>query len=33
MNAERLVAGLDIGSSKTTALIAEVEGDLPKYPL
>ncbi len=29
---ERLVAGLDIGSSKTTALIAEVEGDLPKHP-
>ncbi|HTR78386.1 MAG TPA: cell division protein FtsA [Gemmatimonadaceae bacterium] len=33
MNPERLVAGLDIGSSKTTALIAEVEGDLPKYPV
>ncbi len=32
MNPERLVAGLDIGSSKTTALIAEVEGDLPKHP-
>src|SRR5438067_6855525 len=29
---ERLVAGLDIGSAKTTALIAEVEGDLPKHP-
>ena len=32
MNAERLVAGLDIGSAKTTAIIAEVVGDLPKYP-
>jgi len=32
MNPERLVAGLDIGSAKTTALIAEVEGDLPKHP-
>jgi cell division protein FtsA len=32
MNPERLVAGLDIGSAKTTAIIAEVEGDLPKYP-
>src|SRR3954465_8265664 len=32
MNSERLVAGLDIGSAKTTALIAEVEGDLPKHP-
>jgi cell division protein FtsA len=29
---ERLVAGLDIGSAKTTAIIAEVEGDLPKHP-
>ena len=27
MNPERLVAALDIGSAKTTALIAEVEGD------
>ena len=32
MNPERLVAGLDIGSAKTTAIIAEVEGDVPKYP-
>src|SRR3954464_5721558 len=32
MNPERLVAALDIGSAKTTAMIAEVEGDLPKYP-
>ena len=30
MNPERLVAGLDIGSAKTTALIAEVVGDLPR---
>jgi cell division protein FtsA len=32
MNVERLVAGLDIGSAKTTALIAEVVGDLPRHP-
>ena len=32
MNPERLVAGLDIGSAKTTALIAEVVGDLPRHP-
>ncbi|HVB32343.1 MAG TPA: cell division protein FtsA [Gemmatimonadaceae bacterium] len=32
MNAERLVAGLDIGSNKTTAIIAEVVGDLPRHP-
>ena len=32
MNSERLVAGLDIGSAKTTAIIAEVEGDLPRHP-
>ncbi len=32
MNPERLVAGLDIGSSRTTAIIAEVVGDLPKHP-
>ena len=32
MNLERLVAGLDIGSAKTTAVIAEVVGDLPKHP-
>ena len=32
MNEERLVAGLDIGSAKTTAIIAEVTGDLPKHP-
>ena len=32
MNPERLVAGLDIGSAHTTAIIAEVIGDLPKHP-
>lgn len=32
MNPDRLVAGLDIGSSRTTAIIAEVVGDLPKHP-
>ncbi|MBI1809047.1 MAG: EAL domain-containing protein, partial [Gemmatimonadetes bacterium] len=32
MNVDRLVAGLDIGSAKTTAVIAEVVGDLPKHP-
>lgn len=32
MNPDRLVAGLDIGSAKTTAVIAEVVGDLPKHP-
>jgi cell division protein FtsA len=32
MNPERLVAALDIGSARTTAIIAEVEGDLPKHP-
>lgn len=32
MNEERLVAGLDIGSAKTTAIIAEVVGELPKHP-
>ena len=32
MNSDRLVAGLDIGSAKTTAIIAEVVGDLPKHP-
>ncbi|MDQ6830617.1 MAG: cell division protein FtsA, partial [Gemmatimonadota bacterium] len=32
MNPDRLVAGLDIGSAKTTAIIAEVVGELPKYP-
>jgi cell division protein FtsA len=32
MQPERLVAGLDLGSAKTTAVIAEVVGDLPKYP-
>ncbi|MBA3890110.1 MAG: cell division protein FtsA [Gemmatimonadaceae bacterium] len=32
MNPERLVAGLDLGSAKTTAIIAEVVGDLPKHP-
>ena len=32
MNPDRLVAGLDIGSSRTTAIIGEVVGDLPKHP-
>jgi cell division protein FtsA len=32
MNPDRIVAGLDIGSAKTTALIGEVVGDLPKHP-
>ena len=32
MNSDRLVAGLDIGSAKTTAIIAEVVGDLLKHP-
>lgn len=32
MNPDRLVAGLDIGSAKTSAIIAEVTGDLPKHP-
>ena len=32
MNVERLVAGLDIGSAKTTALIGEFVGDLPRRP-
>lgn len=32
MNPDRIVAGLDIGSSKTTAIIGEVVGDLPKHP-
>jgi cell division protein FtsA len=30
--AERVIAGLDIGSAKTTALIAEVVGELPRSP-
>jgi len=30
MNPERIVGGLDIGSAKTTALIAEVVGDRPR---
>ena len=32
VNTDQLVAGLDIGSAKTTAVIAEVVGDLPKHP-
>src|SRR5919202_2504392 len=32
MNPDRIVAGLDIGSAKTTAIIAEVVGELPKHP-
>ena len=33
MNLERLVAGLDIGSAKTTAIIAEVTGEFPRSPM
>jgi cell division protein FtsA len=29
---ERLIAGLDIGSAKTTAIVAEVVGELPRSP-
>jgi cell division ATPase FtsA len=29
----RLVAGVDLGSTKTCAVIAEVVGDLPRTPL
>src|SRR5919201_4771321 len=32
MNPDRLVGGLHIGSAKTTAIIAETSGDLPKHP-
>jgi cell division protein FtsA len=32
MSSDRLVAALDIGSSHTTALIAEVAGELPRRP-
>ena len=32
MNPDRIVAGLDIGSAKTTAIVGEVVGDLPKHP-
>src|SRR5918993_1046990 len=32
MNLDRLVAGLDIGSAKTTAIIAEVTGELTRRP-
>jgi cell division protein FtsA len=32
MREDRLVAGLDIGSAKTTAVVAEVVGDFPKHP-
>jgi cell division protein FtsA len=32
MKHDRLVAGLDIGSARTTVLIAEVVGELPKRP-
>ena len=32
MKHERLVAGLDIGSARTTVLIAEVVGAAPKRP-
>ena len=33
MNPDRVVAGLDIGSAKTTAIIGEVVGELPKRPV
>ncbi|MGQ0539705.1 MAG: cell division protein FtsA [Gemmatimonadaceae bacterium] len=32
MNVDRIVTGLDIGSAKTTALIAEISGELPRHP-
>jgi cell division protein FtsA len=32
MNPDRLIAGLDIGSAKTTAVIGEVHGELPRHP-
>src|SRR3982751_168728 len=32
MKSERIVMGLDIGSAKTTAVIAEIVGELPKRP-
>src|SRR5688572_27905449 len=33
MPERRLVAGLDLGSTKTCAVIAELAGDLPRTPL
>ncbi len=33
MSSDRLVAALDIGSASTTALIAEVTGELPRRPM
>ena len=33
MNTDRLVAGLDVGSGTTTAIIGEVVGDLPRHPV
>jgi cell division protein FtsA len=32
LNPDRFVAGLDIGSSRTTAIIGVVVGDMPKHP-
>jgi cell division protein FtsA len=32
MTSDRIVAGLDIGSARTTAILAEVIGDLPRHP-
>ncbi len=32
MNPDQVIAGLDIGSAKTTAIIAEVGGEFPKHP-
>ncbi|HEU5467321.1 MAG TPA: cell division protein FtsA [Gemmatimonadales bacterium] len=32
-NERRLVAGLDLGSTKTCAVIAEIAGDLPRVPV
>ncbi len=32
MKNERIVTGLDVGSAKTTAIIAEVVGEMPKRP-
>ena len=33
MTDRRLIAGLDLGSTKTCAVIAELAGDLPRAPL
>ena len=33
MSSDRLVAALDIGSAYTTAIIAQVTGELPRRPM